>query len=414
MALTRRGLALDPNDPRALADLGIQLLRTGDEPAARTALEGSFKTDPFSVETFNLLAMMDKLDKFETFQDGDLIFRLSKEEAPVLREYMVPLAHQALNTFSASYDFVPKGPILIEVFSKHDDFAVRTIGLPGMIGALGACFGRVVTLDSPKAQPPGTFLWEATLWHEFTHVITLQMTNQRIPRWLTEGISEFEEKRAHPEWARPGDLEFAGLLDRGEAIKLKDLNSAFQNPRTISIAYYEAAQLVEHLVNLYGDAGLRKVLRAYGQGLDTNAALKTALDTDLDRLQVSFSQELDRRYASLRRAAAAGPGRGTSGHDGGPAEDVCRRASQQLPRRCRSAEAAEERQFDEAVKAFERAAGWCRTRPARTARTGIWRHRPAAQRPDTRHRRAPGADGDRRRERGRSPAACRALQAGRY
>jgi tetratricopeptide (TPR) repeat protein len=358
VALTRRGLALDPNDPRALADLGIQLLRTGDEPAARTALEGSFKTDPFSVETFNLLAMMDKLDKFETFRDGDLIFRVSKEEAPVLREYMVPLAHQALNTFSASYEFVPKGPILIEVFSKHDDFAVRTIGLPGMIGALGACFGRVVTLDSPKAQPPGTFLWEATLWHELAHVITLQMTNQRIPRWLTEGISEFEEKRAHPEWARPGDLEFAGLLDRGEAIKLKDLNSAFQNPRTISIAYYEAAQLVEHLVNLYGDAGLRKVLRAYGQGLDTNAALKAALDTDLDRLQVSFSQELDRRYASLRRAAAAGP---KDEELPGMTVDQLKTyaaehpnsytAQMSLGRGLRRAE-----QFDEAVKAFERAA----------------------------------------------------------
>jgi hypothetical protein len=27
---------------------------------------------------------------------------------------------------------------------QSDDFAVRTAGLPGMVGALGACFGRVV------------------------------------------------------------------------------------------------------------------------------------------------------------------------------------------------------------------------------------------------------------------------------
>ena len=39
-----------------------------------------------------------------------------------------------------------------------------------MIGALGACFGRVVTMDSPKARPPGEFQWEATLWHELAHV----------------------------------------------------------------------------------------------------------------------------------------------------------------------------------------------------------------------------------------------------
>src|SRR6185295_20120737 len=116
------------------------------------------------------------------------------------------------------------------------DFAVRTLGLPGMVGALGACFGRVVTLDSPRARP-GEFQWEATLWHELAHVITLQLSNQRLPRWLSEGLSEFEERRARADWTRQMDLEFAGMLNRGEAIKLKDLNAAFQNPKLISMAY---------------------------------------------------------------------------------------------------------------------------------------------------------------------------------
>ena len=78
-----------------------------------------------------------------------------------------------------------------------------------MVGALGACFGRVVTLDSPKARPPGSFQWEATLWHELAHVITIQASNQRVPRWLTEGISEYEQKLARPEWARQMDVEFS-------------------------------------------------------------------------------------------------------------------------------------------------------------------------------------------------------------
>jgi hypothetical protein len=110
--------------------------------------------------------MMDTLDAFVTVRDGDLVVRMHKDEAPVLQEYAVPLAHQALSTMAARYEFAPKGPILIEIFPKHDDFAVRTLGLPGMIGALGACFGRVVTMDSPRARPPGEFQWEATLWHE--------------------------------------------------------------------------------------------------------------------------------------------------------------------------------------------------------------------------------------------------------
>ena len=50
------------------------------------------------------------------------------------------------------------------------------------------------------------------------------------------------------------------MLNRGETLKLRDLNSAFTNPKTISLAYYQASLLVEHIVNAYGDAGLRKLV----------------------------------------------------------------------------------------------------------------------------------------------------------
>jgi tetratricopeptide (TPR) repeat protein len=171
-----------------------------------------------------------------------------------------------------------------------------------MVGALGACFGRVVTMDSPHAQRPGTFQWEATLWHELAHVITIQASNQRVPRWLTEGISVYEEKRAHAEWARPMDVEFAGLLNRGATIKLRDLNAAYSDPKRISLAYYQGALVVEYLDKLYGAAGLRRMLRAYGQGLDTEAVLKTALGSDFDQLQTGFDQEMEKTFGGLRRA----------------------------------------------------------------------------------------------------------------
>jgi tetratricopeptide (TPR) repeat protein len=230
---------------------------------------------------------------------------MPKAEVAVLREYIIPLTHKAADAFSKRFQFTPEGPILIEVFDRHDDFAVRTVGLPGMVGALGACFGRVVTMDSPKALPPGSFQWEATLWHEMAHVYTLQMSNQRVARWLSEGISAHEEKRARPEWARPNDVEYVTLLNRGETIKLPELNAAFTDPRRISLAYYQAALLVEHLVELYGDEGVARLVRSYTEGHDTAGALKAALDTDFDRLQASFDEFNDRVFAKLRPALQA-------------------------------------------------------------------------------------------------------------
>src|SRR6185295_2920821 len=242
----------------------------------------------------------DTLDKFVTVRDGDVVMRLHKDEAPVLQDYAMPLARQALTTLAGKYQFTPKGPILIEIFPKHDDFAVRNLGLPGMIGALGACFGRVVAMDSPRARPPGEFQWEATLWHELTHVITLQMSNQRLPRWLSEGISTYEEKKARPEWARQQDIQFVSLLDRGEAIKLTDLNAAFTSPKLISIAYYQASLVVEHIVAAYGDAGLRKFIRSFAQGLDNEAAMKATLNTDFAQMQDGFDKTLDKLFADIR------------------------------------------------------------------------------------------------------------------
>jgi tetratricopeptide (TPR) repeat protein len=130
------------------------------------------------------------------------------------------------------------------------------------------------------------------------------MSNQRVPRWLTEGISVYEEKRARPEWARQMDVEFAEVLERGEAVKLRELNAAFTDPRRISLAYYQASQLVEYLVTAYGDAGLRKLVRSYALGLDTDAALNSALNTDFDRLQVGFDQSVERTFGPMRRALA--------------------------------------------------------------------------------------------------------------
>ena len=301
VALVRRGLEIDPDNTRSYAELGMHLLRTGDEPAARQALERSFADDPFDIVTFNLLDMLDSLDEFVTFEAGDLVVRLHRDEAAVLKDYVLPLAQRALDDLSARYEFQPEGPILIEVFPRHDDFAVRTLGLPGMIGALGACFGKVVTLDSPRARTPGEFNWAATLWHEMAHVVALQMSNQRVPRWLTEGLSTFEEKRARPDWARDQDLGFATALNEDTVLSLRDLNGGFSRPETISMAYFQASVAVEHIIEEYGESTIHQLLRAYGDGLATEEAL-ARVGLDFETLQASFDIAVEARFGELRRA----------------------------------------------------------------------------------------------------------------
>jgi tetratricopeptide (TPR) repeat protein len=299
---TRKAIALDRDNFRAVADLGAQLMRTGDERNARRNLEAAFRIDKWDVQTYNLLELLDNLEPFDTIKEGEMVIRLAPDEAAVMRNYVPMLARESMEALSKRWEFTPKGPILIEMFPRHDDFAVRTLGLPGMLGALGACFGRVVTLDSPTARAPGTFNWGETLWHELAHVITLQLSGNRLPRWLSEGTSVFEERRARPDWGREMDIPFAGAVERGQVIKLRELNSGFSSAATISFAYYQASLVVELIHDTYGQRKLRALVEAYADGSDTETAIKKALGIDIDELQKAFDAMLETRYAKLRRA----------------------------------------------------------------------------------------------------------------
>jgi len=350
----RRAIAIDRESPRAQADLGLYLMRTGDERNARRALETSFRVDPYDVITYNLLEVLDLLDTFEVITENELIVKLDPSEAGVMREYVPTLAKEALEALSKRWDFTPQGPILVEMFPVHDHFAVRTVGLEGMIGALGACFGRVVTMDSPKARPPGDFSWSATLWHEMAHVITLQLSNQRIPRWLSEGISEYEETRARPEWFRNMTVPFVRAMEAGEVIKLREFNSGFQDPRTISLAYYQASVLVEHLVERFGQDALRAFVASFADGIDTEAAIARVFKTDIDALQASFDAYIAERFGPLQRALAVPQGFDTEQ----PVEKLKAAAAQHsdsYPVHMVLGRALREEDPDAAISAFERA-----------------------------------------------------------
>jgi tetratricopeptide (TPR) repeat protein len=304
VGLTRRALEVDPESTAAWAALGMHLLRTGDEVEARAALERAFEADPYDVVTFNSLALLDSLDTFVTIEEGDIIMRLPPDEAAVLAEFAMPLAQEALDTLSGLYGFRPEGPLLIEVFSRHDDFAVRTLGLPGFLGALGACFGSVVTMDSPTARTPGTFSWEATLWHEMAHVLTLQMSDNRVPRWLSEGVSVFEERRARPEWGQETLVSFVQSMAADELIPLDELNEAFTNPETINLAYFQSSVVVDHVIDAFGEPAFYALVSAYGDGLETDEVVRRELGISMDELQDSFEVYLEQTYGELASALA--------------------------------------------------------------------------------------------------------------
>ena len=247
--------------------------------------------------------MLDKLDQFVTVKEGDIILKMHRDEAAVLREYAMPLAQEALKTLSARYGFTPTGPILIEIFPKHDDFAVRNLGLPGMIGALGACFGRVVTMDSPTARQPGTFSWQATLWHELAHVDHAADVEAADP-----AVADRRDFGLRGDGPAPRVGTRHGE-SRSRARWTGARSSSCGSERGLHASRHHLARLLPSVAarraHRRDEAGRRRSARWSARtptGIDTDAALKRALNVDMDELQGSFDKALEDRFGAMRRA----------------------------------------------------------------------------------------------------------------
>jgi tetratricopeptide (TPR) repeat protein len=297
--LAREAVRLDPRSWRGHATLGLNQLRIGAIDAGRASLETAFAGDPYNVWVKNTLDLLDTFKRYETRKVGRLELFVRKEEAALLSPYLAAYADEALAKLEARYGHRVEGPVRIEVFPSHADFSVRTVGLAGL-GALGVSFGSVVAIDSPSARPRGSFNWASTLWHELAHVVTLGMTDHRVPRWLTEGISVYEERRARPGWGDDVGLDFISAVERGTLLPIASLNDGFvrpEGPEQVARSYYQASLVVELIERDHGFEAVKRLLQGYRDRRSTGELFASALGSSLEQFDARFSAYVRERFA---------------------------------------------------------------------------------------------------------------------
>ena len=298
----RKAIALDPELWTAYAGLGMNLTRIGNLEEGRKALEQAYKGEPYNVWAINSLNLFDQMDTFTKTESEHFTYRMSREDAPVLSSYASELAEEVYAKLTRRYGFTPEGPIQIEIFPDRGGFAVRTLGLPGLEGALGVCFGKVVAIDSPRAREAGSFNWGTTLWHEFTHVITLQMTKHNIPRWFSEGLSVYEEHKARPGWGDNLDLAFVKAYKEGKLLKASELNTGFtrpENPGQISLAYYQAALVCDWIEEKYGFEKIKQSLELFSENLPSEEVFLRTIGLDAAGMDAEYARFIDSRVKKI-------------------------------------------------------------------------------------------------------------------
>ncbi|MFO0911828.1 MAG: peptidase MA family metallohydrolase [Pirellulales bacterium] len=291
----RRALDKAPDYLPARLQLSQDLLRLGQEDEGWQLAESVYESDPYQVLAYNLTELRGRVARFNTRYGDGVMVRMDPRESRIFGAYAQHLLERARSELSAKYHVQLRQPVLVEIFPRQADFAIRTFGLPGGEGFLGVCFGNVITANSPSERPEEATNWQATLWHEFCHVVTLNKTNNKMPRWLSEGISVYEEREASGLWGQRLTPRTRQMMLGKDFVPVSKLSAAFLNPASpehLQFAYYESSLVVQWLIETHGRQTLNKILDDLGLGLSIEEVLTR---------YVGASEYVDREFAEYAR-----------------------------------------------------------------------------------------------------------------
>jgi tetratricopeptide (TPR) repeat protein len=183
------------------------------------------------------------------------------------------------------FHFTPGEKMRVEIFPTTASFypasslSSRDIEVSG---AIGICKFNKIMLLSPRNLARG-YRWTDALSHEYIHYIIVQLSHNRAPIWLHEGIAKyFESAWRLPQGAwldRRSESLLAHALRNNSFVGFKNMDPSLVKLDTtyqVQLAYAEASSAIDFIVKQRGTQGLLGVLQTLRQTQDGGAAAAVA------------------------------------------------------------------------------------------------------------------------------------------
>ena len=309
VAYYRKAIEADPHLWSAHSALGIDLMRLGKEDEPDSELELSYNNGYRDAATVNSLRLLDSYKNFDTFRDGTTILKLNKSEAALLLPYIEAELHTILATYEKKYQMTLPGPVQVEVYPDHEDFAVRTMGMPGL-GALGVTFGEVVAMDSPSGAQARRFQLGRNAVARNEPRLHPHGDQSSRAALVHRGTRRARRGRSAPPnggtASRPKCL--LAIRDK-KLLPVAKLDRGFvypDYPAQVIVSYFQAGSICDFISKRWGEDKLLEMVHSYAKLLTTPAG-----DSAGSR---PAPEEFDKQYlAWIDRSTAPRPRTSTNG-----------------------------------------------------------------------------------------------------
>lgn len=284
---------VSPQSADAFLLLGYAYYKNDHDREAIAALKKSLELRPDD-KTRDLLERVERESRteadFRQQESSHFTLRYEGSQAPdALRSQLLDALESDYRDLSNDLGSSPRN-IFVSLYTDEAFFDVTHAA--AWTAALND--GKIrIPISGMKAVTPEM---ASVLRHELTHSFVAQITHNRAPVWLNEGVAQLEQGSTTGAIGQ----RLAALYGSGRQIPLNQLEGGFNeySSAEASVAYAESLAAVEYIRATYGLSDLARLLQRLGEGQSVESALRSTVHAGYAELETEITNYLKKNYGS--------------------------------------------------------------------------------------------------------------------
>lgn len=281
-----------PDSPDALAMLGFVEFASDHTPEAIRAWKKSLALRPdATVSQYLARAERESTAESDFSQRESSHFNLhfeGKETSDGFRRDLVATLDAEYDDLVRDLGYSPRNTIAVTLYTQQAFLDVTRA--PAWSGAINDGKLRIPINGVQSITPELARI----LKHELTHSFISQMSSNRCPTWLNEGIAQMEEGKS----SASNGHQLAQLFAAGNEIPFNMLEGSFMSfsAAEANVAYAESLAATEYIRDAYNMADIARILELLSKGSSTEAALRATIHADYRQLRDEMTRALKEKY----------------------------------------------------------------------------------------------------------------------